>query len=200
MLRLVEGGDGGDVVAAGAGEFFLGDQIFEDTTDGLGAAFAGDLGGFCRGVEGGAERGELRGERLGAGVKLDDLAANGVAGLFEFEFAPTEPGFAAADAAAVEEATGTDAPAEADAVVVGGVETAGPTAETGVAAEAAEVGLRAHDGNERRVARAVVLFADGGEAGVGLGKFGASGEGASDEGGEVRGRGGWGRRRIKFGC
>ena len=91
MLRLVEGGDGGDVVAAGAGEFFLGDQIFEDTTDGLGAAFAGDLGGFCRGVEGGAERGELRGERLGAGVKLDDLAANSVAGLFEFEFAPQKP-------------------------------------------------------------------------------------------------------------
>ena len=62
MLRLVERGDGGDVVATGAGEFLLGDQVLEDTADGLGAAVAREFGGFGRGVEGGAERGELRGE------------------------------------------------------------------------------------------------------------------------------------------
>ena len=62
MLRLVERGDGGDIVAAGAGEFFFGDQIFEDAADGLRAAVAREFGGFGRGVEGGAERGELRGE------------------------------------------------------------------------------------------------------------------------------------------
>lgn len=62
VLRLVEGGDGGDVVAPGAGEFFFGDQVFEDTADGLRAACAREFGGFGRGVEGGAERGELRGE------------------------------------------------------------------------------------------------------------------------------------------
>lgn len=62
VLRLVERGDGGDVVATGAGEFLLGDQVLEDPADGLGAAVAREFGGFGRGVEGGAERGELRGE------------------------------------------------------------------------------------------------------------------------------------------
>ena len=200
MLRLVERGDGGDVVAAGAGEFFLGDQIFEDAADGLGAAVAREFGRLGRGVQGGAERGELGGEGGGAGVEFDDLAADGVAGLLELEFAAAETGLAAADAAAVEEAAGADAPAEADAVVVGGIETARPAAETGVAAEAAEVGLGADDGNERGVARAEVLLADGGEAGVGLSELGPGGEGARDEGGEVRRGGAGARRQFKFGC
>ncbi len=124
VLGLVEGGDGGDVIAAGAGEFFFGEQVFEDAADGLGAALAGELRGFFGGIEGGAERGELGGEGGGAGGEFDDLAADGVAGLFELEFAAAEAGFAAADAAAVEESTGADAPTEADAVVVGIIETA----------------------------------------------------------------------------
>ena len=102
VLGLVEGGDGGDIVAPGAGEFFFGEQVFEDAADGLGAALAGELRGFFGGIEGGAERGELGGEGGGAGGEFNDLAANGVAGLLEFEFAAAEAGFAAADAALVE--------------------------------------------------------------------------------------------------
>lgn len=124
VLRLVEGGDGGDVVAARAGEFFLGDQVFENAADGLGTAFAGKLRGLFGGIERGAEGAELGGERAGAGVEFDDLAADGVARLFELEFAAMKAGFAAADAAAVEKTAGADAPTEADAVVVGVVETA----------------------------------------------------------------------------
>lgn len=63
VLGLIELGDGRDVVPASPGEFFFGDEVFEDATDGLRAAFAGELRGLLRRVHRGAERGELAGER-----------------------------------------------------------------------------------------------------------------------------------------
>ena len=165
-------GDGGEVVEAGAGEILRGLDVFEDFADAELLALAGEFQGLLGGVEGFAGVVDLIGEGARARVGFDDLAGDLVAQPGLFEFADLHAGFAGADAALIEEPTGTDAPGEADAVVGAVVETARDAVVVEAAAETAIREIAADGGDERAEFRAVAGLLCGGDLRVALVQFG----------------------------
>ena len=52
VLGFIEVGHGDDAALAGAGEFFAGEEVFEDDADLAGLALLGELGHFFGGFDG----------------------------------------------------------------------------------------------------------------------------------------------------
>src|SRR5437867_1878345 len=88
-----------------------------------------------------------------------DLTRDFVADFFGTDPGRTEAGFGRALAREVEEAAGTDAPADADSVILLVTETAGVAVSA--SAQAAAEGLGTDGGNQRAVNRAVPVVAGG---------------------------------------
>ena len=116
-LRAVVLGHDRQVVEPRAGKLLLGQDVFEHFADGKCAALARELEGLLRGIEGGADMGELFLQRMDERVRLDDLTRDFLAQLVALDRRAALPGIGEMRAGRIEKSARPDPPREADAVV-----------------------------------------------------------------------------------